>query len=124
MRGAQRAASQRLSEKSTSPQFRAACRKALRRTHGLDAVARDRIIADLRLQFDHSGEYVAFIDRHRTVDHRRRLVREILAHSSSINGVQDAISNAVLRDQSRIVVRCVDADGTGPELPYEMPGRD
>lgn len=124
MRQVQRMLRQAPSAKSCSPQFGAACRKALRRVRGLDAVGRDRIIADLRLQFDHAGEYVAYIDRYKTLDRSRRLSREVLAHSSSIDGVQLAITNAPLRDQSRIVVRYVDAVDAGPQLLHELPGRD
>lgn len=124
MREGQRAVTQGPSAKSSSPQFRTACRKILRRARLLDAVSRDRIMADLRLQFDHAGEYVAFIDRYRTLDRSRRLSREVLAHSSSIDGVQHAITSASLRDQPRIIVRYVDGDDTGPELLYELPGRN
>jgi len=121
---ANRVVAQSPKSKSSSPQFRAACRKALRRARGLDAVCRDRIVADLRLEFEHAGEYVAFIDRHRNVDGRRRLSREVLAHSPLINGVQRAVTDALPRDQPRIVVRYVDAADAGVELPYELPGRD
>jgi hypothetical protein len=105
-------------------EFRAACRKALARARNLDAAGRDRIIADLRLQFEHGGKYVAFIDRYRKLNGTRRLARQVLASSRSVSGVQQAIANATPRQQARIVVRYVDSDDGDAFLPYELAGRD
>lgn len=109
--------------RSSTPEFRSACRKALRRAGNLAAIGRDRIIADLRLQFDHAGQYVAFVDRIRLVDRTRRLSREVLAHNRSLSAVQHVVEGASVRDQTRIVVAYVDADETNPQLTYELRGR-
>jgi hypothetical protein len=50
----------------TSVDFDQVCREALEHGGDLPITVRDRVIEDLRLRFEHPGEYVAYLDRYET----------------------------------------------------------
>src|SRR5437868_6054 len=81
-----------------------ASRNALNRGGALAPLGRDRLLADLRLQVEYPGKYVAYIDRIKTVRQVRRLSRGLLAHGASLQDVQDAVNGASPSDQARIVI--------------------
>ena len=51
------------------------CEQALRNAGKSTRGAQDRIREDLRLRFEHAGEYVAYIDRWKVQHKTRRLSR-------------------------------------------------
>ncbi len=108
----------------SSPSFEQLRRHSLRQATDLTPIARDRIVADLRLQYDHPGEYVAYLDRRKIVDRVQRLCRDVLAHSPSIEDVQNAVEDSSDRDRPNVVVTYVEAfPEQTPQLLYELPGR-
>jgi len=72
----------------TSVEFDQVCREALEQAGDLPTAVRDRLIEDLRLRFEHPGQYVAYLDRYETVDKLRRLRRLLIAHSADLEQVQ------------------------------------
>ncbi len=57
----------------------------------LSSEERQRLRADLQLQIDYPGEYVAHIDLWEGEAPHRRLARRVLAHSPSLDDVQPAL---------------------------------
>ncbi|HKI33570.1 MAG TPA: hypothetical protein VKA46_17075 [Gemmataceae bacterium] len=52
---------------------------------------RQRLRADLQLQIDYPGEYVAYIDLWEGDASRRRLARRVVAHGPSLDDIQPAL---------------------------------
>jgi hypothetical protein len=78
-----------------------ACSEALSRFPGRPSEQQKELVReDVRLQLEHPGRYVAFIDSWKVVGDTRRLVREVIAASDSMVDVSLAVAdvpNAQLR---------------------------
>ena len=104
----------------TSPSFEKVCQQALRNAGKATPGARDRIREDLRLRFEHAGEYVAYIDRWKVRHKTRRLCREVLTHSPSLKAVQQAVETVRPEDRSKVVVDFADDPDDGVDVPHDL----
>lgn len=100
-----------------SPKFEKVCQQVLNGYGELTPVAKDRIVENLRLQFEYPGQYVAYVDRFKTIEKVRRLCREVIATGRSSHDVQEAVRSCPPQDRTRVVVEYVDNE---PELLYEL----
>jgi len=107
----------------TSVEFDQVCREALEQAGDLPTAVRDRLIEDLRLRFEHPGQYVAYLDRYETVDKLRRLRRLLIAHSADLEQVQAAILSHPKTERPDIALEF--AEPLGEELctPHDLPFR-
>lgn len=108
--------------RSSTSDFELACQKALRRAGDLAPLGRDRIIEDLRIRFDYAGEYVAYIDRIKTIKKVRRLIPDVLAHGPGPEDVQEAIDAASDEDRREIMMDFIEGEQETPQLDYELRG--
>jgi len=101
----------------TSVEFDQVCREALEQGGDLPIPSRDRVIEDLRLRFEHPGEYVAYLDRYETVDKLRRLRRTLIAHSADLGQVQAAILRHPKRERPNIALEFAEPLGEEISIP-------
>ena len=104
-------------------EFDQLCDEALRDAGELSAAVRDRLVEDLRLRFEHPGEYVAYLDRYKTVNRLRRLQRRVLEHSRDLGEVQAAINRCTKRQRPHVMLEFVEPLGEELTVPHEMPYR-
>jgi hypothetical protein len=87
---------------STDVEFDQFCQQALEQAGDTSAAQRDAILADLRLRFEHPGEYIAYIDRYHIPNRIRRLSREVLAIGAELSKVKAAYAHLPRRQRARV----------------------
>jgi hypothetical protein len=99
------------------------CEEALRNVGEASAATKDRLVEDLRLRFEYPGQYAAYLDRFETVSKLRRLHRKLVAHSSDLAEVQQAIARLPKRDRVKVSLDYVEPLGDDFTVPHELPFR-
>jgi hypothetical protein len=107
----------------TSVEFDQVCREALEQAGELPVAVRDRMIEDLRLRFEHPGQYVAYLDRYETVDKLPRLRRRLIAHSRDLGQVQAAIRSHPKRERPHIALEFAEPLGDELRTSHDLPFR-
>jgi hypothetical protein len=77
------------------------------------AETRQLVRADLQLQFDFPGCYVAYADSWETIAGEGRLTRKVIAHSPSVAEVQEACAGCT--DPAAVVLDYVGDPAAAPE---------
>lgn len=106
-----------------SVEFNDLCEQALRDVGEVSAATKDRLIEDLCLRFEYPGQYAAYLDRFETAGKLRRLNRKLVAHSSDLADVQQAIVRLPKRDRAKVSLDYVEPLGDDFTVPHELPFR-
>lgn len=110
-------------QSGASVEFDELCEEALRDVGEASAATKDRLVEDLRLRFEYPSQYAAYLDRFETVGKIRRLDRKLVAHSSDLAEVQQAIDRLPKRDRAKVSLEYVEPLGDDFTLPHEIPFR-
>ncbi|NUQ62228.1 MAG: hypothetical protein HUU20_07055 [Pirellulales bacterium] len=108
---------------SAEVEFDQLCRDALREAGEISAAQRDAILADLRLRFEHPGQYVAYIDRCQVRNKISRLTRDVLAHSTDLSEVKAAFSQLATKKRAKVEVEYLDPLSEDFQLLHDLPFR-
>lgn len=106
-----------------SVEFNELCEEALRDVGQASAATKDRLVEDLRLRFEYPGQYAAYLDRFETVSKLQRLNRELVAHSSDLADVQQAIARLPKRDRAKVSLEYLEPLGDDFSIPHQLPFR-
>ena len=92
-----------------SSEFEQLCDQALAIAGDVSSAQRERIIADLRLRFEHPSEYAAYIDEYPVVvGNTRHLVRTVVAADPDLRVVHRALADLSKEAQQTAVIDFVD----------------
>lgn len=88
--------------------FEQLCDETLASAGDVTAVERDQIIADLKLRYEHAGEYAAYVDEFPVVGRTRQFVRTLIAVSPDLRIIQKALEQRSEEEQKVVTVDYVD----------------